>query len=125
MAERVLICGDRNWKDFPVILHRLSNVAALKGVEVVIEGEASGADTLGRIAAQQMGIPVLKFPAQWGKYGKAAGPVRNQQMLDEGKPTLVLAFHPFLQNSKGTLDMVSRARNADIPTEVITGKEEE
>lgn len=83
-------------------------------VEVVIEGEASGADTLGREVATELGIPVLPFPAQWSRYGRAAGPIRNQQMLDEGRPDLVLVFHHNLETSKGTRDMLNRARRAGI-----------
>lgn len=136
MAERVLICGDRNWgklsvpnqpyalKSLQVIIDALSKVHQEKGVEAVIEGEAAGADTMGRIAAERLGIEVLKFPADWRKHGKSAGPIRNRQMLTEGKPTLVLAFHQFIENSKGTKDMVNAARKEGIPTEVITGREQ-
>lgn len=118
--ERVLICGDRNWTNLQMIQEVLSEwVAYGKGVECVIEGEARGADTLGRIAAERMGIKVLPFPANWEKYGRAAGPIRNQQMLDEGRPTVVLAFHNDIANSRGTIDMVRRARKAKIYTDVI------
>lgn len=85
--------------------------------ELQPEGEARGADRLAAEAARRLGIPshrILRFPAKWGKYGKAAGPIRNQQMLDEGKPTLVLAYHNDLENSKGTKDMVSRAEAAGV-----------
>ena len=57
---------------------------------------------------------VLAFPADWDKYHKAAGHIRNQQMLTEGKPTLVLAFHHDLARSKGTKDMVRRALKAGL-----------
>jgi hypothetical protein len=59
------------------------------------------------------------FKADWSTYGKAARPIRNQQMLDEGHPNLVVAFHYALDKSKGTLDMVSRARKAEINVIVI------
>lgn len=123
--ERVLICGDRKWKNFPEIIKQLSKVQQEKGVEAVIEGEATGADTMGRNAAVQLGIPVLKFPADWRKHGLSAGYKRNVQMLEEGKPTLVLAFHPFIENSKGTKMMVALAMKAGVHTSVFTGKEEE
>ncbi len=61
----------------------------------------------------------LKFRAKWGEYGKAAGAIRNQQMLDEGKPDLVLAFSHDLANSKGTKDMVNRARKNGVENYVI------
>jgi hypothetical protein len=66
------------------------------------------------MVAEELGIPVLSFPADWARFGRAAGPIRNQRMLDEGKPTLVLAFHNNIVESKGTKDMVKRARKAGI-----------
>ena len=119
MSERVLICGDRLWANFELILRELSKVQQERGIEVVIEGEAKGADTLGRAAAERLGIPVLKFPADWRRHGLSAGPVRNRQMLREGKPTLVLAFHNFIDNSKGTKHMVSVAREAGVPVQIV------
>ncbi|MDE1822352.1 MAG: DUF2493 domain-containing protein [Euryarchaeota archaeon] len=114
---RLLVCGSRDWADGEIILTEL---AALQGVDVVIEGEAPGADTFARKAAEQMGIPVLPFPADWGSHGRAAGPIRNQQMLDEGKPDLVLAFTDGLNTSRGTADMVARARKAGIETILVS-----
>ena len=114
---RILVCGSRRWTDGALILRELS---ALRGVEVVIEGEAPGADTLVRQAADQLGIPVLPFPADWDRYGRGAGPRRNQQMLDEMKPDLVLAFSEDLNSSRGTADMVARARRAGLPVRLIS-----
>lgn len=107
-----------------LVLKKLSEVQQQKGVTCVIEGEATGADTLGRFAAERLGIDVLKFPANWRVYGKSAGYIRNQQMLKEGKPTLVLAFHNFIENSKGTKHMVNIATKAGVPTEVVTERTE-
>ena len=71
-------------------------------------------------AAYIIGIDdVRAFPAKWNEHGKAAGPIRNQQMLTEGKPDLVIAFNDYLPNSKGTLDMVTRARRAGVAIEII------
>ena len=61
-------------------------------------------------------MKVIKFPAEWDKYGKAAGVLRNQQMLDDGHPDLVVYFHKDLENSKGTKDMVTRAVDNKIKT---------
>ena len=81
---RVLACGSRAWEGGALVLETLRG---LEGVEVVIEGEAPGADTLAREAALQLGFPVMAFPADWEKHGRAAGPLRNQRMIDEGTPT--------------------------------------
>lgn len=121
--ERVLVCGDRNWTDSIIIMNELFKVINGPGVEVVIEGEANGADTLGRQAAERLGLTVLKFPADWRKHGRSAGPIRNQQMLKEGRPTLVLAFHPYLPGSKGTKHMVDIATKAGVKVKIFNGKE--
>lgn len=114
---RLLICGDRNWENFSLIYKHLALEKALHDELVVIEGGAKGADTLARKAATVLGIPVLEYKAQWDRYGRAAGPVRNQEMLDVGKPDLVWAFHNDLERSKGTKDMVTRAENAGVLVE--------
>lgn len=89
------------------------------GASSVIAGGCQGADTLAVCAAQACGIPFREFPADWKRFGKAAGPIRNQRMLDEGKPDLVVAFHEDLKNSKGTQDMINRASENGIPVKLI------
>lgn len=116
---RVLICGSRDWIDREAIRSWLSKLQDW-GYDTVVEGEAKGADSIARDEAKAMGFKVIPFVAQWGEYHKAAGVIRNQQMLDEGKPSLVLFFHYNLQQSKGTKDMVDRARRAGI--QVIDGQ---
>lgn len=113
---RVLICGDRNWTSVESILTQIEHYQP----SVVIEGEARGADTIAREVANHLGIPVLAFPADWETYGRAAGPIRNAQMLKEGRPDLVLAFHENIEQSKGTKNMITIAEKAGIPTKVIT-----
>jgi hypothetical protein len=65
--------------------------------------------------ADVFGVPFRIFPANWKKHGRAAGPMRNQQMLDEGKPDLVIAF----PGGSGTADMVRRAKAAGVPVETV------
>lgn len=114
--QRILICGDRHWTDYQMI----SDIIAWRRPSLIIEGGATGADSCAREAAQAQNIPYLEFRAKWESYGKAAGPIRNQEMLDEGKPDMVIAFHDDLENSKGTKDMIRRAKKADIPAWVYT-----
>ena len=112
---RALICGSRTWDDSIPIRIVLYGLAPT----VLIHGGAPGADTLADNRAEDMGLDILCFPADWKKYGRAAGPIRNQQMLDEGKPDVVFAFTDDLATSKGTADMVRRARKAGLPVYVI------
>ena len=60
------------------------------------------------------------YYADWDLYGRRAGLIRNQQMLDEGKPTEALAFHPDRNVKSGTGDMVSRLKKAGIPVQWFT-----
>lgn len=126
-GRRVLVCGDRNWTNGVLIREKLAEIMAGPGIEVVIEGEARGADSLSRLAALSLGIPearILKFPADWKAHPKSAGPIRNRKQLKEGKPDLGLAFHDDLANSKGTKDMVRCLLRAGIETHVYTQKGE-
>lgn len=132
---RILITGDRRWgvaislednRDEPVLRREkaamereLANWLTVDDV-VLIEGEADGADKLSRIIGEAMGYRVERYPAQWDKFGRAAGPIRNQQMLDM-KPDSFLAFHHDLSKSKGTADMVRRCLKAGLPGKVISG----
>ena len=111
---KILICGDRNWFSQETIRHQLLRYDATQ--DIVIHGDASGADKLGAKAAELLGFTpdrVLAFPADWTKYGRAAGPIRNQQMIDQ-KPDVVLAFHDQIDKSKGTKNLILLAQQAGI-----------
>lgn len=113
---RVLICGSRNWLDSRPIYEDLRD---LESVEIVIHGGARGADMLADRMAQTLGLPVKCYPADWDLYGRRAGLVRNQRMIDEGKPDIVLVYWD--GKSRGTRDMIRRARRAGI--EVVVNRE--
>jgi hypothetical protein len=115
MSERVLIYGSRNWTDSNAIrnaVHELPRDA------VVIHGGAKGADTLAGQWAKANGMKVEIYRAAWTKHGRAAGPIRNQQMIDEGKPTRAIGFRS-AGVSNGTDDMTERLVASGIPHEVV------
>ena len=117
---RVLICGDRNWTDSKLIKETIEEITKSLYINYIIEGEAWGADKLGAKVAQELGIKVIKYPADWKKYGKAAGSIRNRQMLEEGCPTVVLAFHDYIHKSKGTLHMMKIAMEKKVTVRLIS-----
>ena len=120
MGIRVLVCGGRDFADQDRLYNTLDAIHGQYTIDVLIEGEAKGADTLARKWAEAEGILVAKFPAQWKQYGVSAGPIRNKQMLDEGKPDLVVAFPSGrLSESKGTLNMVKQAQKAGLRVIVV------
>lgn len=106
---KLLVCGDRDWCD----VHLVRTVMKLgyKTIKTVIHGNARGADQIaGSIAINEMYVPTFVFPANWGEYSAGAGPIRNSQMLMEGEPNLIIAFHNYIEISKGTKHMVKLAR---------------
>jgi hypothetical protein len=118
VSQRVLFCGDRNWSDREIVRREMLALHAAWPDVVICHGAARGADSLAGEEAAKLGIPVTAFPADWKKYGRGAGPIRNRQMLKEFAPTMVIALHDDLKASKGTKDMVTMARQALIPTVV-------
>lgn len=113
MPIKVLICGDRKYINKELIEQF---IISLPDDSVIIEGEAKGADSIARDIALQHGLKVEKYPANWETYGKAAGPIRNAQMLKEGNPDIVVGYHDDIYNSKGTLNMLKIAKKANKPT---------
>ena len=112
---KILVCGGRNYLDYLTLQKTLDNL--VNGVDpdlvTIIQGGAKGADYLAKVYAYCWGwggLNCKEYPADWKKYGKAAGAIRNQQMLDEGKPDLVVAF----PGGVGTADMVERAKKGGI-----------
>lgn len=122
---KILICGSRGWKDhrpIDAIVAGYDVLAEGAGEDLVIVhgGAPKGADAMADRIGRRWGIKVEKVPADWDKYGKAAGFIRNQQMLDEHHPDVVYAFRAY-GKSNGTDDMCARAQAAGIPTFIING----
>jgi predicted Rossmann-fold nucleotide-binding protein len=109
---KILVCGGRNYDDYEAVVKTLSWL----GPDLIIHGGAPGADSLAAEYARETKTPVKAFLADWQTHGRAAGPLRNQQMLDEGKPDLVVAF----PGGIGTADMVRRAEAAGVKVQEVT-----
>lgn len=105
--KRVLVCGgrefaNRQWLD--MVLDKCGPIE-------IISGMARGADRMAAEYGYKNGMAVHEFPADWDKHKKAAGPIRNQQMIDEGHPDAGIAF----PGGTGTADMIRRLKKAGIP----------
>jgi len=103
---RVLVCGGHNYHDQDHVWTTLSGLNAKQPIGLLIHGAATGADRLAQAWALKRLIPDREFDANWPKDGSAAGAIRNQHMIDEGKPDLVVAF----SGGPGTADLVRRAK---------------
>ena len=107
---RLLVTGGRDFHGYQALKATLDTIHKETPVTHLIHGGAPGADSLAGAWAAFNHVPALVFPANWTKHGKAAGPLRNQQMLTEGHPDAYLAF----PGGQGTADMVQRCRKQGI-----------
>lgn len=110
MARRpmkALVCGGRTYRDADTVFRVLSGYP----ITHIVHGGARGADTLADQYARKAGLPVAEYRAKWHTYGKAAGALRNAEMLADGRPHIVIAF----PGGTGTADMVRRAKRAGVP----------
>ncbi len=112
---KLLCFGSRNYSNREKIRNKIFEIKP----SIVIHGNANGADRLAAEIALNLEIEVMSFPANWSKFGRAAGPIRNQQMLDEGKPDRAIGFSDDWENSKGSNDMYKRCIKAGIPVEKL------
>lgn len=122
---RVIIAGSRTFDDYKFcekkcneVFSKLHNDGVLTGIVEkdirnieIISGTAKGADKLGELFAANYNIPAKQFPAEWDKYGKSAGHIRNEQMAkyatSDGAMGVLIAF--WRDMSKGTQNMINLA----------------
>lgn len=117
---RVLVCGSRDYgmegqPNADAERARLFDELTKLAPSLIIEGGARGADWLAMTWAVENKVKRLRFNADWKKHRDRAGPIRNRQMLTEGKPDLVVAF----PGGRGTADMVRRAKAAGVEVREI------
>lgn len=121
-AMKVLVTGDREWDDYETIMAALSRYPT---GTILINGACRGADVICGATGEALGFVVRYYPADWDRFLKAAGPIRNSLMLTlehlpEEPFDVCLAFHNNIGSSRGTKDMKEKAEKAGIPTELIT-----
>lgn len=109
--RRVLVCGGRDFHDYGLLCRAMDRAVERWGISVLIHGAARGADSLADQWAKKCGIPVEVYPADWETYKRAAGMIRNRQMLIDGRPDLVIAF----PGGTGTAGMIRIATEAGVP----------
>ena len=107
---KILVCGGRDYNNRKVVDELLSSIHSQETITEIIHGAARGADTLGGLWAKRNNIPVREFPADWNKNKKAAGHIRNIQMLKEGQPDAVVAF----PGGSGTNHMITIAEKEGL-----------
>jgi len=117
----VIVCGGRKFGDQESAFKALDEARVLLGITGIAHGGAGGADTLADEWATSRDVPCVVYPAHWDSHGRAAGPIRNQEMLSQSGAEAVLAF----PGGAGTRDMCERARNAGLLVYEFTPEERE
>lgn len=115
---RIIVCGSRQWHDRKPIIDRLAELPDPASVTIV-HGGARGADRIAHQEAQKLGLLTEVHHANWERYGKRAGIIRNYQMAQLGAD-LCIAFWD--RRSSGTEHMINQAKLHGIPVEIIDKK---
>jgi hypothetical protein len=112
----ILVCGGR-YHDNPQLVYRtLSMLRPNK----IVTGGANGVDMFAEAWADKLGVEKEVYPANWAKWGNAAGPIRNKYMLLKENPDLVLAF----EGGRGTANMIETAEKYGYEVKIIGGDDE-
>jgi hypothetical protein len=113
---RVIVAGGRDFDDYQFMCARLDHFFSQldKSKLVLINGDGPGdpgADQLAKRYARERNIPVKLFPPDWKGLGRAAGPIRNEQMITEGKAQALVAFNT---GGRGTQNMIKLAEQYEL-----------
>ena len=108
---KILVCGGRDYNNQFYVFYILNKLDKQHNITCVIDGKATGADTLANKWARLKNKQFKRFPSDWKRYGNKAGHIRNKQMLDENPDIqMVVAF----QGGRGTQDMLNQSVQRDI-----------
>lgn len=109
------VIGSRTFDDYVMLAATLAS----EPISELLTGGATGADTLAARYAQEQGLTLTEIPADWNKYGRSAGPIRNAELIKQAER--VIAFWD--GQSPGTKDTISKARAAGKPVQIVYTKQ--
>ena len=115
---KLVIAGSRNFQDYQMLVEVVDEhlKEKIKNHEItIISGTAKGADRLGERYAQERGFHLERYPAAWQRFGNAAGPIRNAQMVKAADEVIVF----WDGESAGTKNIIASAQASNIPCTVI------
>lgn len=107
---RVIVTGGRTYTDRDRIFAALDALHSAREIAALATGAAAGADHLADAWAITRGVEHHRYAPDWQQHGRAAGPIRNSEMLKAFAPDVVIAF----PGGRGTADMVAKARAAGV-----------
>ena len=112
---RLVVAGSRDFNDYSLLSAELDKLLAGKTNITIVSGTARGADRLGERYAAEHNLRIERFPAEWEKYHKGAGPIRNMKMVQSADAVIV-----FWDNeSSGTKNIIECARKQDVPYRIV------
>ena len=113
---RVIVSGSREIEDYDFVKGVLDRQLGdfLDGSLVILTGAAQGVDKLAERWCDYNLVTYERYPADWDQHGKSAGLIRNSEMINAGNPDLLIVVWDGI--SKGTKDIISKARRAGIKT---------
>lgn len=112
---KFIVAGSRHFLDYRLLERELNKAFNKYNCIEIVSGGAYGADTLGEVYGKRNRVPVKRFPANWEKHGKSAGPIRNREMAKYADA--LIAF--LAPNSRGTKDMIKAATDAGLDPIII------
>lgn len=115
---RIIIAGGRNFNDYNLLKEKVDNIISDKRKThqiYIVSGKARGADSLGEKYANENGLNIMEFPADWDKHGRSAGYKRNVEMAENADA--LIAFWD--GESRGTKHMIDIAKEKNLLTRII------
>lgn len=114
---RVAVVGSREFDSYKLVENTVDSILAERGLKdvLIVSGGARGVDTLAELYAIRRNLPKKVYKANWTEYGKAAGPLRNTQIVENSD--LIIAFR--LPGSRGTQNTINQAKERGVETIVI------
>ena len=112
---KIIIAGSRNFNDYNLLKSSCDNLLTQFTNIEIVSGTARGADKLGERYAREKGYDIKQFPANWDKFGKSAGYIRNDEMAKYSD--MLVAFWD--GTSKGTKHMIDLANKRSLKVEIV------
>lgn len=119
-ATYCLVVGSRTFDDYDILKNEMDAYLADTKDVVIVSGGAKGADSLAERYAKEKGYSVEVFKADWKRYGRAAGPIRNEEMqkfISQFSDRVCIAFWD--GKSKGTQSNFNLARRYKNPLKIV------
>jgi hypothetical protein len=112
---KLIVAGSREFGNYQLLTKHLDEINSKYGITEIVSGTAKGADSLGELYAKIHNIPIKRFPADWNKYGRSAGYIRNKDMAHYADACICF----WVNKSKGTGHMINLAKEYKIRLRVV------